>query len=74
MTTNASSNMTCSSNVSHESIQKSANDDSAEDSDSSIDAAVDGTIDQRKDGPSECFCSRPTYVREVQKRMLRKEM
>jgi hypothetical protein len=34
-------------------------------SDSSIDAAVDGTINQRNDGPGECFCSNPNFVRDV---------
>jgi len=34
-------------------------------SDSSIDAAMDGNIDQRADGPSDCYCANPTYVRDV---------
>lgn len=43
-------------------------------SDSSIDAAIDGCMDHREDGPKDCFCNNPTYQREVQKRMLRKEL
>lgn len=44
------------------------------DSDSSIDAGIDGTMDQRVDGPPDCYCSNPTFVREVQKKLLRKEL
>ena len=43
-------------------------------SDSSIDARVDGTIDQRGEGIGECFCSNPNYVRNVQKKLLKKEL
>jgi len=43
-------------------------------SDSSIDAGVEGNIDQRADGPSDCYCANPAYVRDVQKKLLRREL
>ena len=49
-------------------------DEESSDSDSSIDAAVEGTMDQRVDGPPDCYCSNPSFVREVQKKLLRKEL
>ena len=71
MATTASTNST---RMSLEPTHRSYQDDESDCSDSSIDGAIEGTIEQRKDGPSECFCSRPSYVRDVQKWALRKEM
>jgi hypothetical protein len=45
---------------------------SGESSGSSIDGKVQGTMDQRAD--FDCFCSQPAYVREVKKKLMKREL
>lgn len=43
-------------------------------SSSSIDARLDGNIDQRGEPQGECFCSNPNYVRNLQKKVMKREL